>query len=380
MNITTRDRDIATRKVSVDIAGRPYPIHIGPGLLPRANTYISPLLRNRRCAIVTDDVVAGHHLDMLVAALESDGVECRPVVLPNGERTKSFAELEKLCSRLLSAGLDRSDVLVALGGGVIGDLAGFAAAIALRGIAFVQIPTTLLAQVDSSVGGKTGINTPEGKNLVGAFHQPALVLADTDVLATLPERHMRGGYAETVKYGLIRDHGMFEWLERDGPALLAGDPALLARAVEASCRHKAEIVAEDETEKGVRALLNLGHTFGHAFEAQTGYSDRLIHGEAVALGMAMAFRLSVRLGLCSGQDAVRMEKHLRAVGLPTRVPDIGGDVGTADRLIAHMAKDKKAVGNRLTFILARGIGDAFVTRDVDADDLHQFMTDELTER
>ncbi len=377
MNMISAEPQPATRTVTVDLAGRSYPIHIGPGLLDQAGRHIGPHLKNRRCTIVTDETIAGFHLSTLMENLRDDGIDCRTVILPPGEKTKSFANLESVCSQLLASGLDRSDMVVALGGGVIGDLAGFAAAVVLRGIGFVQIPTTLLAQVDSSVGGKTGINTSHGKNLVGAFHQPVLVLADTALLDTLPEREVRAGYAETVKYGLIRDEAFFDWLTDNYDAVLSGDHAARIHAVEMSCRHKADVVAADEHERGMRALLNLGHTFGHAFEAETGYSDALLHGEAVALGTAMAFRMSHRLGLCSENSVARVEQHLTKVGLPTRVANIPVDRTSADQILAHMAKDKKAMGNTLAFILVRGIGDAFVSRDVEPDFLRKFIQDEL---
>ncbi len=377
MNMISAEPGQPARTVTVDLAGRSYPIHIGPGLLSQASRHIGPHLKNRRCTIVTDDTVAGLHLSTLVDDLEGNGIVCRTIVLPSGEQTKSFASLETVCAQLLESGIDRGDMMVALGGGVIGDLAGFAAAVILRGIDFVQIPTTLLAQVDSSVGGKTGINTNHGKNLVGAFHQPVLVIADTALLDTLPERQIQAGYAETVKYGLIRDEAFFNWLSDNHDAVVSGDSAARIHAVEKSCRHKADVVAADEHERGMRALLNLGHTFGHAFEAETGYSDALLHGEAVALGTAMAFRMSHRLGLCDADAVSRVENHLTSVGLPTRVANIPIDPSSADQIISHMAKDKKVVGNTLTFILVRGIGDAFVSRDVEPDFLRGFIQDEL---
>src|SRR5258707_823547 len=281
-----------------------------------------------------------------------------------GEATKSFAGLEELTRELLPTGVDRSGLIVAFGGGVIGDLPGFAAGVLKRGIAFAQIPTTLLAQVDSSVGGKTAINTPAGKNLVGLFHQPRIVIADTDVLRSLPKREALAGYAEVAKYGALGDAAFFEWLEANGAKALAGDSAAMVHAVAHSCRMKAEIVARDERETGDRALLNLGHTFGHALEAAMSYSDRLLHGEGVAIGMALALRLSVKLGLCSGQDAERFVRHLKVVGLPTAIADITGPRPTVDVLLEHMAHDKKVKDGRMTFVLLRGIGQAFVTSDV----------------
>jgi len=288
-------------------------------------------------------------------------------VLEPGEASKSFGGLERLTSELLNDGIDRGGLVIALGGGVIGDLTGFAAGILKRGIDFVQIPTTLLAQVDSSVGGKTAINTPEGKNLVGLFHQPRMVIADTGVLKSLPKRELLAGYAEVVKYGALGDGDFFAWLEKNGQAALSGDPAAIDHTVAHSCQMKADIVARDERETGDRALLNLGHTFGHALEAATGFSQRLLHGEGVAIGTALAFRLSAQLGLCSAADGERFEGHLKAVGLPATIADISGARPTPDALIEHMAHDKKVKDGKLTFILLRGIGQAFVTRDVPLD-------------
>jgi 3-dehydroquinate synthase len=295
------------------------------------------------------------------------------VVVAPGEQAKSFEGLAWVTDRLLALELDRGDLVIAFGGGVVGDLAGFAAAIYKRGIDFVQVPTTLLAQVDSSVGGKTAIDTPRGKNLVGAFHQPRLVLADLEVLGTLPAREMRAGYAEVIKYGLLGDFGFFEWLEAQGAAVVAGEPAALADAVARSIAMKAEIVAEDETEQGRRALLNLGHTFGHALEAETGYGAALLHGEAVAAGMALAFRFSAAQGLCPTQDAQRAAAAIAAAGLPTRLSEIPGHPFDAERLVRHMAQDKKAQDGRLTFILARALGQAFIAKDVDAGALADFL-------
>jgi 3-dehydroquinate synthase len=313
------------------------------------------------------------HGAALTTSLEAAGLAAHPVIVPPGEQTKSFEGLADVIDRLLALQLDRGDIIIAFGGGVVGDLTGFAAAIYKRGIDFVQIPTTLLAQVDSSVGGKTAIDTPRGKNLVGAFHQPRLVLADLDLLSTLPDREMRAGYAEVVKYGLLGDFGFFEWLETHSAAVLAREPAALARAVTRSVEMKAEIVAEDETEQGRRALLNLGHTFGHALEAETGYGAALLHGEAVAAGQALAFRFSAAQGLCAGQDAARAAAAVAAAGLPTRLDEIPGHPFNAARLVRHMAQDKKAEAGRLTFILARALGDAFVTKDVDAEAVRRFL-------
>jgi 3-dehydroquinate synthase len=311
-----------------------------------------------------------------VASLKAEGFTGRLIALPPGEDTKSFDGLADLSDRLLALELDRSDVVVAFGGGVIGDLAGFAASIYKRGIGFVQIPTTLLAQVDSSVGGKTAIDTPRGKNLIGAFHQPRLVIADLDILATLPERELRCGYAEIIKYGLLGDPDFFAWLEANSARVLALQPDALTHAVHRSVEMKAEIVAADETEIGRRALLNLGHTFGHALEAETGFGDALLHGEAVGAGLALALRFSAALGVCSGADAMRAVAALAAARLPTRLEDIRIAPFAADRLIAHMAQDKKAEGGRLTFVLVRGIGEAFVAKDVEPDKLRRFLIEE----
>jgi len=362
-----------TRRVVVGLGVRAYAVEIGPGLLDRAGEMIAPLLRRKRTAVVSDETVWGLHGERLRAALASAGVRAQAVTIPPGEQTKSFAGLADLTDRLLALELDRGDVIVAFGGGVVGDLAGFAAAIYKRGVDFVQIPTTLLAQVDSSVGGKTAIDTPRGKNLVGAFHQPRLVIADLDVLATLPDREMRVGYAEVVKYGLLGDFDFFEWLEANGRKVVARDPAALVHAVARCVEMKAEIVAEDETEQGRRALLNLGHTFGHALEAETGYGASLLHGEAVAAGQALAFRFSAARGFCATQDARRAEAAIAAAGLPTRLSDVPGHPFRADRLVAHMAQDKKAEGGRLTFILARGLGEAFIDKDVDAGFVREFL-------
>jgi 3-dehydroquinate synthase len=355
----------ASDRLTVALGERGYDIAIGRGLLAEAAAYLRPLLKQPRVVIVTDETVARLHLPVLARALDADGIDHSDIVLPPGEQTKSFAHLERLLDRLLAERPERSTLLLALGGGVIGDLAGFAASILLRGVDFVQIPTTLLAQVDSAVGGKTGIDTSWGKNLIGSFHQPRLVLADTGTLDTLPRRDLLAGYAEVAKYGLIGDAAFFAWLEEHGPAVIEGDEAARRRAVRTSCAGKAAIVAADERESGARALLNLGHTFGHALEAECGYGADLLHGEAVAIGMVMAFDLSAQLGLCPAEDAARVERHLAAMGLPTSPAAIGGRVWDADRLIGHMRHDKKVSGGRLNFILARGIGRAFIAKDVD---------------
>ncbi len=368
--------------VRVDLGPRAYDIHIGRNLLGRAGLFLEPLFAGarRRVAIVTDRSVAWRWLEPLWGGLSAAGVEADAVTLEPGEQTKSFAELGKLLDQLLAAKIERGDLVIALGGGVIGDLAGFAAAVLRRGVRVVQIPTTLLAQVDSSVGGKTGVNTAHGKNLIGAIHQPSLVLADVDVLDTLPERELKAGYAEVVKYGLLGDEAFFHWLEAHGAAVLAGDAAARIQAVKTSCAAKARIVERDETEQGDRALLNLGHTFGHALEAATGYSPRLIHGEAVSIGMGLAFELSARLGLCAQEEPSRVRAHLSGLGLKTRLADIAGDLPDADGLMALMAQDKKVVDGRATFILARGIGRAFRSRDVPTDALRTLLAEALADR
>lgn len=359
--------------VQVDLGARSYPIHIGPDLLADAGELIAPLLKRPYTVIITDENVAPLHLSSLSASLDKAGIAHKSLVLPAGEGTKCFARLESLCADLLDAGVERSDVIIAFGGGVIGDLTGFAAAILRRGVNFIQIPTTLLAQVDSSVGGKTGINTPHGKNLIGAFHQPLAVLADTDVLATLPARQLRAGYAEVVKYGLIDSPDFFDWCEQNWSRIYDNDSAALIHAVSVSCSAKAGIVARDEHESGCRALLNLGHTFGHVLEAATGYSARLFHGEAVAAGMAMAFGYSRTHGLCPGQDAERVTRHLAAAGLPVGFADISGELPGTDALMEMMEQDKKIAAGRLVLILARGIGRAFIASDVNRDDVKTYL-------
>jgi 3-dehydroquinate synthase len=352
------------RVVRVELGARGYDIHIGAGLIARAGAHLAPLAQGRRVVVVTDQTVATAHLPALERSLDSAGIPHAAVVLPPGEGTKDFTHFAGLCEEILALSIERRTLLVALGGGVVGDLAGFAAASLLRGLAYVQVPTTLLAQVDSSVGGKTAINSAHGKNLVGAFHQPVLVLADVSALATLPRRELLAGYAEVAKYGLIRDRGFFEWLERDGPKLLVGDSAALIRAVAESCTHKAAVVAADERESGERQLLNFGHTFAHALEAETGFGPDLLHGEAVAAGMALAFDFSVRLGHATAQTLHRVRRHLAGAGLPTGLGAVAGKRLDPDRLLQHMRRDKKVSDGRLTFILAREIGDAFIARDV----------------
>ncbi len=364
-------------KLHVALGARSYDILIGGGLLAGSAELISPILSRKSMRIVTDKNVAAHHLDGLLASCEAAKIDTQVLVLEPGEATKSWAALQEVVEWFLAEKVERDDLVVALGGGVIGDLVGFAAAILRRGVEFVQIPTSLLAQVDSSVGGKTGINSPHGKNLVGAFHQPRLVIADIDVLGTLHARDFISGYGEVVKYGLLGDAAFFGWLEQNGPALAEGDAAARTYAVKRSCQMKAEIVARDEKERGDRALLNLGHTFGHALEAATGYSDRLLHGEGVAVGCALAFETSQRLGLCSQEAPSRVRAHLAKMGMKVDLADIPGDLPDADGLLELMAQDKKVKAGQLTFILARDIGDAFVANDVDLGVVRSVLRDGL---
>jgi 3-dehydroquinate synthase len=366
--------------VPVSLGERSYDIHIGEGALARAGEIVAPLLKRPLTAIVTDQNVAEAHLATLERALASRGIRSTAIVMPPGEATKSYAHLAELCDKLLVAGIERRDRIIAFGGGVIGDLAGFAAAILRRGVDFIQIPTTLLAQVDSSVGGKTGINSPHGKNLIGAFHQPLAVITDISLLNTLPKRELAAGYAEVAKYGLLGDRGFFEWLEGAAPLIMRGDAQARIHAIRKSCEAKARIVAEDETETGVRALLNLGHTFGHALEAATGYSQRLLHGEGVSIGMVQAFRFSERQKLCVPGTADRVAKHLKGVGLPIHASEIPGELPPPATLLDLMRQDKKAQGGRLTFILARGIGDAFIAKDVPDHEVLDFLTEDLRQR
>jgi 3-dehydroquinate synthase len=366
--------------VPVALGARSYEVRIGPGLIDRAGAQIAPLLRRPRVAVVTDETVAGLHLARLAEGLAAAGIAQTALALPAGESTKGWGPLARCTEWLLDQKVERRDVVLALGGGVIGDLVGFSAAILRRGVRFVQVPTSLLAQVDSSVGGKTGINTVQGKNLVGAFHQPSLVLADIDVLATLPRRDFLAGYGEVVKYGLLGDAGFFDWLEVNAPAMVAGDARLRQHAVGVSVAMKAGIVARDETEEGERALLNLGHTFCHALESATGYGERLLHGEGVAIGCALAFELSQRLGLCSQEAPSRLRAHLRALGMKTDLRDIPGDLPGVDGLLGLMAQDKKVVDGQLKFILARGIGAAFVADDVPSDAVRGVLADALAQR
>jgi 3-dehydroquinate synthase len=364
------------RTIPVGLGDRAYDVVVGPGLIDTAGARIAPMLKRKRTAIVADADVAEHHGERLSAALEKAGIAVDMILVPPGEESKSWEGLAQVSDQLLALSLDRGDMIIAFGGGVVGDLTGFAAAIYKRGVDFIQIPTSLLAQVDSSVGGKTAIDTPRGKNLIGAFHQPRLVLADLDVLATLPDREMACGYAEVIKYGLLGDFAFFEWLEANGPKVLAREPEALLHAVARSVEMKAEIVAEDEKEAGRRALLNLGHTFGHALEGEMGFGDALKHGEAVAVGMAQAFRFSARQGMCSAQDAARAEAAVAAVGLPTTPAQVRAEPFAADALLAHMGQDKKAEGGKLTFILARAIGDAVTAKGVDAGVVREFLLSE----
>ncbi len=366
--------------VHVNLAERSYDIHIGPGLLERSGALIAPLLERPKVAVVTDENVAELHLTILRNGLLKNNITMSHIVLPAGESTKAWPQFERTVEWLLAEQIERNDVVVAFGGGVIGDLAGFAASVLRRGVRFVQIPTSLLAQVDSSVGGKTGINAPQGKNLIGAFHQPSLVLADTGVLGTLTERDFLAGYGEVVKYGMLGDIEFFQWLENNGPALAAGDMALRIEAVKRSCQMKADIVARDELEKGDRALLNLGHTFCHALEAATGFGDRLLHGEGVAIGCALAFEVSARLGLCSQEDPSRVRAHLKDMKMKVDLSDIAGELPDADALMALMLQDKKMMGGTLHYVMARGIGDAFVTSDVDPEVVRQVLQDGLSVR
>jgi 3-dehydroquinate synthase len=353
------------KTLRVALAERSYDIHVGRDLLQEAGPLIKPFLKRDFVAIVTDTNVAKNQLATLQAALNASGIDSKAIIVPAGEASKSYRQLAELCDDLLSAGVERRDVVIAFGGGVIGDLTGFAASILRRGVDFIQIPTSLLAQVDSSVGGKTGINSTLGKNLIGAFHQPVLVLADRTVLNTLPQRELAAGYAEIVKYGLLGDHGFFTWLDQHVERVMAREADAVIHAVQTSCQAKANVVAEDETETGRRALLNLGHTFGHALEAATGYSSRLLHGESVAIGMVQAFRFSEQLGHCAKGTADQVARHLERAGLPTHVSQIEGALPSPRDMLKLMYQDKKAEGGKLTFILVRGIGEAFIAKNVD---------------
>ena len=369
----TAASDLQTR-VHVPLGERAYDILIGPGLIARAGAEIASRIKGRKAAIITDRSVAAHYLEPLKASLADAGIASHAVILPPGEKTKSFEPLIEACDEVLGARIERNDAVIALGGGVIGDLAGFVAGIVRRGVRFIQIPTSLLAQVDSSVGGKTGINSRHGKNLIGVFNQPDLVLADADVLATLSPREFRAGYAEVVKYGLIDKPDFFEWLEKNWQAVFAGGVARM-HAIATSCQAKADVVVADERETGARALLNLGHTFGHALEAATAYDgSRLVHGEAVAIGMVLAHEFSARLNLASPDVAKRVEAHLRAVGLPVSMADIPGELPGPERLMEAIAQDKKVKSGKLTFILTRGLGQSFVADDVAASEVQSFLT------
>jgi 3-dehydroquinate synthase len=361
-------------RLRVELGDRAYEILVGPLLIERAGREIQPLLRRRQVVIVSDETVARHCLPRLRDSLNEAGIAHHTVLLPPGEETKDLDHFGRLAEEILAFGIERGSMLVALGGGVVGDVTGFAAATLLRGIDFVQIPTTLLAQVDSSVGGKTGINTRIGKNLIGAFYQPRLVLADTTTLSTLPHRELLAGYAEIAKYGLIRDAGFFAWLEAEGRAVCELASAPLRRAVMTSCAMKADIVAADEREERDRALLNFGHTFGHALETVTGFSARLLHGEAVGIGMVLAFDFAARMDLVTPEAAGRVRRHLDEIGLPTQLSAIGLAGISADRMIAQMSKDKKVSDGRITLILPRRIGEAFVMKDAPIDELRDFLT------
>ncbi len=363
--------------VPVELGARSYDIKIGGGLITRAGELAAPVLRQKRAIVITDTHVARLHLDALLQSLRGAGIAADSIVVPSGEATKSFTELESLCDQLLALKVERSTTLIALGGGVIGDITGFAAAILLRGIDFIQVPTTLLAQVDSSVGGKTGINTAHGKNLIGSFYQPRLVLADIEALDTLPRREMLAGYAEVVKYGLINDPAFFSWCEGHAAGLVSGEASARRHAIAASCKAKAAIVGADERESADRALLNLGHTFGHALEAECGYGDELLHGEAVAIGMVMAFDLSARLGLCPLEDAARVQRHLASLGLPTSPSWIDGRSWSSGRLVEHMSRDKKVKNGRIGFVLARGIGQAFTPAYADLSDVEAMLDEAI---
>ncbi|MBW9087101.1 3-dehydroquinate synthase [Rhizobium wenxiniae] len=365
------------RLVHVPLGDRAYDILIGPGLLARAGGEITSRLKGRKAAIITDEHVAPLYLEALMDALQTDGIEAVSLTLPAGEKTKSFDHLATVCDMVVAARIERNDAVIALGGGVIGDLAGFAAGIVRRGVRFVQIPTSLLSQVDSSVGGKTGVNSRHGKNLLGVFHQPDLVLADTSILDTLSPREFRAGYAEVAKYGLIDNPAFFEWLEKNWKQVFEGGPERI-EAIAVSCQSKADVVVEDEREMGRRALLNLGHTFGHALEAATQYdSARLVHGEGVAIGMVLAHEFSARLNLASPDDAKRVEAHLKAVGLPTRMSEIPGELPGAEVLLDAIMQDKKVKGGKLTFILTRGIGQSFVADDVPSSEVLSFLKEKL---
>lgn len=372
---------IAETVVRVDLGARGYDIAIGGGLLDACGERIAHAVPGARCAVVSDENVAALYLDRTKTSLDKQKLFLGEIVVPPGESSKSFPVLAHVSERLLELGVERGDAVVALGGGVVGDLAGFAASVLRRGVRFVQIPTSLLAQVDSSVGGKTGIDTRQGKNLIGTFHQPSLVLADAAVLSTLSAREFRAGYAEVMKYGLLGDAPFFAWLEENWRRVFSGEGPARAHAIAVSCRAKAAIVARDEREEsGLRALLNLGHTFGHALEAFASYSDRLLHGEAIAIGMRLAFDFSVKLGICPRADAERVARHIADVGLPTSIGEIPGERPAPQRLLELMAQDKKVKSGKLALILVRGIGQAFVEGKVPMPVLTEFLTAECAAR
>jgi 3-dehydroquinate synthase len=382
--MTAPDRNDPTI-VNVALGTRSYDIVIGRGVLASLGGRIAALRPGAKAVIVTDDNVARYHLEPAEAALRHAGVAASRVIVPSGEGSKSYRVFEQVCEAVIASRIERGDLAIALGGGVIGDLTGFVAAVVRRGLDYVQVPTTLLADVDSSVGGKTAIDSAHGKNLIGAFHQPILVLADTALLDTLPEREFRAGYAELVKYGLLGDADFFAWLEKNWREVFAGGnssgSSAREHAIAESCRAKAAIVARDERETGERALLNLGHTFGHALEAACGFSDRLLHGEAIGAGMALAFEFSARRqGLLPMAQAQRAIRHLAEVGLPTRLQDIPGPLPSVDQLMDLIAQDKKVKRGKLTFILVRGIGSAFIEAGVDAREVRVFLSEKLAER
>ena len=367
----------AKRTVRVDLGDRAYDILIGPGLIKAAGREISARMKGKKVAVITDVNVGAIYLEPFMESLAEVGISATSLTLPAGEKTKSFEHLMSVCDAVLAARIERSDAVIALGGGVIGDLTGFAAGIVRRGSRFIQVPTSLLAQVDSSVGGKTGINSVHGKNLIGVFHQPDLVLADTDVLDTLSKREFRAGYAEVAKYGLIDKPDFFQWLEKNWQAVFAGGDARI-EAIATSCQAKADVVAADERENGARALLNLGHTFGHALEAVTNYdSARLVHGEGVSIGVVLAHQFSSRMNLASIDTANRVEQHLKTVGLPVSMGEIPGALPPAEKLMDAIAQDKKVKGGKLTFILTRDIGQSFIADDVPASEVIRFLEEKL---
>ncbi|WP_162654765.1 3-dehydroquinate synthase [Lentilitoribacter sp. Alg239-R112] len=372
--------DLTQECVKVSLGNRSYDILIGRDLMKKAGQEITSRLPNARATIITDENVAEHYLKPLSASLKEHGIDVEPLILSAGEKTKNYENMARVCDHILECKLERGDAVIALGGGVIGDLTGFAAGIVRRGMKFIQVPTSLLAQVDSSVGGKTGINTGAGKNLVGVFHQPQLVLVDTNTLDTLSDREMRAGYAEVAKYGLIDRPDFFEWLEKSWQGIFSGGPERI-QAIATSCQAKADVVAADEEEHGCRALLNLGHTFGHALEAATKYdSTRLVHGEGVSIGMVLAYKFSARMNLASPDDAVRVEQHLKQVGLPISLNDIDGELPPTDILMEHIAQDKKVSRGDLTFILTKGIGQSFIANNVPADEVRRFIEETRNNR